>query len=450
MGAVGCRPRRLAANAIPCSSWKRWRTIRSSCPCGGSAPRTVASAVNLGFYGYAAGTDVDVIDDHGLADVVGSHLQLHARSRPGHEKALPDVWTFARYAAPGAPRPAGITAAEVAAARSVRCRAAACTTSSTAPTDPGASATSPPTWPKRSIRSGSASTRIRSSPARALRTVTVAEQLEATVSTETRTETARAERVAPASGDREPRRWPTNLAIALLRAEPRSVAATWSIVARGFPAERAVRRPGVDRPRGEESVAGPGAPRPYSHFYWHHPGPLYFYVLNGLSTIFGGGTVGLVVGAVAINDAAAAGILVLSLAAGRPVPAGVGGAAAVGLPGRDRPIPFDIWNPSVTLIPFVLVLLLAWSVACRDWWAAPWLALVSVLRGADPRRLAPGVAAAVAFAVAVGVWRVRRPRRRSTNGPDARCVARSLASAAVTVVVWLPPIIDSSRATTGT
>jgi arabinofuranosyltransferase len=83
----------------------------------GSAPRTVASAVNLGFFGYAAGTGVDVIDDHGLADVAGSHLQLHERGRPGHEKALPDVWTFARYAAPGAPRPAGISAAEVTAAR---------------------------------------------------------------------------------------------------------------------------------------------------------------------------------------------------------------------------------------------------------------------------------------------------------------------------------------------
>jgi arabinofuranosyltransferase len=83
----------------------------------GSAPRTVASAENLGVYGYAAGTGVDVIDDHGLADVVASHERLRVRGRPGHEKALPEVWTFARYAAPGAPLPKGVTARDVAAAR---------------------------------------------------------------------------------------------------------------------------------------------------------------------------------------------------------------------------------------------------------------------------------------------------------------------------------------------
>ena len=34
-----------------------------------------------------------------------------------------------------------------------------------------------------------------------------------------------------------------------------------------------------------------------------------------------------------------------------------------------EPVPFDVWNPSVTLLPFVALLLLAWSITCRDWWA---------------------------------------------------------------------------------
>ena len=55
---------------------------------------------------------------------------------------------------------------------------------------------------------------------------------------------------------------------------------------------------------------------PYSRFYWHHPGPLYFYVLNVLGTVFGGGTVGFVLGAIAINIAAAAGILALAMRRG--------------------------------------------------------------------------------------------------------------------------------------
>jgi arabinofuranosyltransferase len=83
----------------------------------GSAPRSIASAENLGVYGYAAGTGVDVIDDRGLADVLAGHQRLRVRGRPGHEKSLPDAWTFARYAAPGAPLPATVTAAQLAAAR---------------------------------------------------------------------------------------------------------------------------------------------------------------------------------------------------------------------------------------------------------------------------------------------------------------------------------------------
>jgi arabinofuranosyltransferase len=89
----------------------------------GSAPRSVASAENLGVYGYAAGTGVDVIDDHGLADVLAGHQGLRVRGRPGHEKSLPDVWTFARYAANDAPLPPGITPQQLAAAR----RALSCT-----------------------------------------------------------------------------------------------------------------------------------------------------------------------------------------------------------------------------------------------------------------------------------------------------------------------------------
>ncbi len=55
---------------------------------------------------------------------------------------------------------------------------------------------------------------------------------------------------------------------------------------------------------------------PYSRFYWHHPGPLYFYVLNVVGNLFGGQTVGVVLAAVRINVVAAAGILLLSLRRG--------------------------------------------------------------------------------------------------------------------------------------
>jgi arabinofuranosyltransferase len=83
----------------------------------GAASRTVASAEALGIFSYVVGTDIDVIDDHGLAEVVAAHQQLDGRGRPGHEKAIPDLWVFARFAAENARLPKGVTSEQVAAAR---------------------------------------------------------------------------------------------------------------------------------------------------------------------------------------------------------------------------------------------------------------------------------------------------------------------------------------------
>jgi arabinofuranosyltransferase len=83
---------------------------------GVGAP-VVASAEALGMYGYAAGTGIDVVDDHGLADNVAAHQRLLERGRPGHEKVLRDEWIIGRYAKPGVPLPASVSAREVAAAR---------------------------------------------------------------------------------------------------------------------------------------------------------------------------------------------------------------------------------------------------------------------------------------------------------------------------------------------
>ena len=98
----------------------------------------VASAPALGLYGYAAGIDVTVVDDHGLASVLAARQRLEHRGRPGHEKALPIVWFVALYANPAAPLPEGVSARDVSAAR----RALGCGTlrdvvgRSTRPLDP--------------------------------------------------------------------------------------------------------------------------------------------------------------------------------------------------------------------------------------------------------------------------------------------------------------------------
>jgi arabinofuranosyltransferase len=62
--------------------------------------RVVADRKNIGMLGYAAGAEVRVIDQLGLADALAARLRLQARGRPGHEKSLPEAWVLAQYAAP--------------------------------------------------------------------------------------------------------------------------------------------------------------------------------------------------------------------------------------------------------------------------------------------------------------------------------------------------------------
>jgi hypothetical protein len=181
---------------------------------------------------------------------------------------------------------------------------------------------------------------------------------------------------------------------------------------------------------------------PYSRFYWHHPGPLYFYVLNVVSPIFGGRTVGLVLAATAINVGAAGGLLLLAHRRGGRALLVWASLLLTAYMVVIEPTPFDIWNPSVTLLPFVLILVLAWSLGCGDWWTAPWLVLVGSFAVQTHVGLIPGVATALLFACFAGVWRVRR--QGSVIGEaERRSIRRCLlASLVVGIVVWLPPVIE--------
>jgi arabinofuranosyltransferase len=71
----------------------------------------------IGVTGYLAGPNVYVFDQFSLANPIGSHFQVAARGRPGHEKYIGTDWLFARFGAPTAVLPAGVSARSVAAAR---------------------------------------------------------------------------------------------------------------------------------------------------------------------------------------------------------------------------------------------------------------------------------------------------------------------------------------------
>lgn len=69
--------------------------------------RGIVRTASLGVYGFIFGPDYHVVDIYGLAEPVGGRLELDARGRPGHEKALDEVWIIARFADPAATIPSG-------------------------------------------------------------------------------------------------------------------------------------------------------------------------------------------------------------------------------------------------------------------------------------------------------------------------------------------------------
>ena len=96
--------------------------LASAAPLAPSVPgsvRVVLGLRNVGVLGYLAGPDVHLTDLLGLADPVAARLTLIERSRPGHEKVLPDAWVVARFGDPEAVRARFPAAAD--AARAMEC-----------------------------------------------------------------------------------------------------------------------------------------------------------------------------------------------------------------------------------------------------------------------------------------------------------------------------------------
>jgi arabinofuranosyltransferase len=77
---------------------------------------------NAGIAADEAGSRVYVFDSLSLANPIGAHTALVARSRPGHEKLIGGVWEVARFGSPGLRSAPGISALALADARkALRC-----------------------------------------------------------------------------------------------------------------------------------------------------------------------------------------------------------------------------------------------------------------------------------------------------------------------------------------
>jgi hypothetical protein len=172
---------------------------------------------------------------------------------------------------------------------------------------------------------------------------------------------------------------------------------------------------------------------PYSRFGWHHPGPSLFYLMALPYHLTGRSSVALPLAAVGINLVAAVGIAAVAFRRG----------------GRALLVPVLLllelyflvlgpwvmrssWNPYVSILPFALFLVLAWSSACGDRWCLPLTAGV----GSFIVQNHVGYIAVVAAVLGVStLWSIG-------SGGTRRLSRHVLAAAAVLVVLWLPPVVE--------
>lgn len=175
---------------------------------------------------------------------------------------------------------------------------------------------------------------------------------------------------------------------------------------------------------------------------WSHPGPLLFYLLAPGYWLTASSSLGLVLGALAINGTAVAGSLVVAWRRGGAAVllcTLVASALLVRTLGAEQL--GDPWNLTITTLPFLLLAFTTWSMIDGELWALPVSAFVTtflVQTHIGFAVLAVPLLAAGAIALLLPFVRGR------TGGPQRRLAAAvTAATVAMLAVLWLPPAVDA-------
>jgi hypothetical protein len=183
---------------------------------------------------------------------------------------------------------------------------------------------------------------------------------------------------------------------------------------------------------------------PYSRFGWFHPGPALFYLLWLPYRITGSGTASILFAALAVNAATVVAIVLVARRRGG-LPLVLLTLVLLGLFVRSTgPLFFrDPWNPSITVLPFVLLVFLAWSLGAAERWALP------VAAGVASFLVQTHVSYALPAATVVGVgvagaaltdWRRRADEQR--DGRLRSWLGAGVVTAVVLFVFWLPVVVQ--------
>jgi MYXO-CTERM domain-containing protein len=181
----------------------------------------------------------------------------------------------------------------------------------------------------------------------------------------------------------------------------------------------------------------------YSRMVWSHPGPLAFYLLALPSRLSRQNSIGLALGVLAINAAAVAGMLILARRrGGTPMLLLTAGMLAVFLHGLGPAFLVDVWNPSLPVLPYALLLFLCWGVALKERGSLP--LAVAVATFCVHEHVGYVVVAGFPLLAAVliafrSTWVGPKEERRQRLRPWFRSAAVALV---VGLVLWAPPIIQ--------
>jgi hypothetical protein len=188
----------------------------------------------------------------------------------------------------------------------------------------------------------------------------------------------------------------------------------------------------------------------WSRWNWSHLGPMQFYLVAPFYWLTGNSSIGMVLGALALNLASIVGILVISRRRGG-TPLVIFSLLGCLLLARTFGPEFlgDAWNLSLTVFPFALLAFVTGSLWAGELWAIPvGVFVTSYLVQTHIGFLALAVPL-FAFGLGALVFRLSRARRGKVDPedagrlPDRRGLLRSATVSAVLFgILWLPPVLD--------
>ena len=182
----------------------------------------------------------------------------------------------------------------------------------------------------------------------------------------------------------------------------------------------------------------------YSRFGWNHPGPLLLWLLAPLNWLFGGAPWTTLVGHAALQGLAIVGTAWTAWRrGGLAVVLGALGVVLLTYAAIGDFVLFQPWNPHVAVVVFPWFVLLAWGVARGDRLDLVVGAIVATFLVQAHVGYAPLVLTCAVVAVAFVVSDVRRdPETRRWSSALATWRAPVLVAGIVTVVLWIPVVVD--------